>query len=112
MSRGHGRIQLQVLEFLLSYDESARARGDHDAYVSIAEIAGEAASRSRVESIRRAAKSLAEEGLIVLRTDVSRPAPRDRQLSSVHASYGLMVRLAAGSDLPTARHHADSSLSA
>lgn len=95
MSRGHGRIQLQVLEFLLRYDEAARAHGDTNAYVAIVEIAGVGATRSRIESVRRAAKSLADEGLILLGSDESpQPASRDRRLNSVNHSYGLMVRLA------------------
>jgi hypothetical protein len=99
MSRGHGRIQLQVLEYLLRYDESARARGHQDAYVAIADIAGRDASRSRIESVRRAAKSLAEEGLILLRSDESRPrAAGARRLGSVGHSYGLVARLASPSD--------------
>src|SRR5580658_4595870 len=99
MSRGHGRIQLQVLEFLLRYDETARARGHQDAYVAIADIAGHGASRSRIESVRRAAKSLAEEGLILLRTDDSRSrATGERRLGAVGHSYGVVARLATPSD--------------
>jgi hypothetical protein len=70
-SRGHGRIQLQVLDFLYRCDESARACGEHVGFVAIVDIAGHGASRSRVESIHRATKSLADEGLVVLQGQAS-----------------------------------------
>lgn len=99
MSRGHGRIQLQVLDFLLRHDEAALARGDNAAYVSIVDIAGAEASRSRIESVRRAMKSLADEGLLRVWSEESpRPTARDRRLSSVSQSNGLMVRLATHAD--------------
>jgi hypothetical protein len=100
MSRGHGRIQLQVLEYLLRFDEDARARGDESAYVAVLDIAGPAASRSRIESVRRAAKSLADEGLILLRSDDGqRATSRSGRLSSVqHQSRGQVARIAAPSD--------------
>jgi hypothetical protein len=66
MSRGHGRIQLQVLDYLLRHDQAARARGEVTDYVSLEEIAGVGASRSRIERIGQAAKGLAAEGLITL----------------------------------------------
>lgn len=66
-TRNHGRMQLQVLDFLYRSEEVARVRGKHVDLVGLTEIAGEGASRSRVESIRRAAKSLADEGLVLLR---------------------------------------------
>jgi hypothetical protein len=95
MSRGHGRIQLQVLDFLLRYDEATRARGSDDVYVTIVEIAGVGASRSRVESVRRAAKSLADEGLIMLSSDDSqRSTGGDRRMGPVRPSSGLAARLA------------------
>ncbi|HTW21662.1 MAG TPA: hypothetical protein VME70_15815 [Mycobacteriales bacterium] len=94
MSRGHGRIQLQVLEFLLRFEDEAQARGEPEAYVPVIAIAGQSPSRSRIESIRRAVKSLADEGLIELHTDdSSRPGSTGRQLSAVGASSGLMARL-------------------
>jgi hypothetical protein len=64
--RSHGRIQLQVLDFLYRCDESARIHGDRAGFVTIVDIAGDGASRSRVESFQRATKSLADEGLVVL----------------------------------------------
>jgi hypothetical protein len=64
--RNHGRIQLQVLDFLYRSEEIARVHGKQVDLVGLTEIAGEGASRSRVESIRRAAKSLADEGLVLL----------------------------------------------
>jgi hypothetical protein len=107
MSRGHGRIQLQVLDFLLRYDESARARGDHNSFVSIAEIAGAAASRSRTESVRRAVKSLADEGLIMLALDTPhRSAASRNSLSRVHPDRGLMARIATAEDSQQNRKHA------
>jgi hypothetical protein len=99
MSRGHGRIQLQVLDFLHRFDEDARARGDGDAYVAVLDIAGQGASRSRIESVRRATKSLADEGLIVLRIDDRHHiASRAGRLSAVHQSRGLLARLATPTD--------------
>jgi hypothetical protein len=107
MSRGHGRIQLQVLDFLLRYDESARARGDDNSFVSIAEIAGVAASRSRTESVRRAVKSLADEGLILLRVDTPHRSTGSRSsLSRVHPDRGLTARLANAEDGQQGRQHA------
>jgi hypothetical protein len=70
-SRSHGRIQLQVLDFLYRCDESARICGDNVDFVTIVEIAGAGASRSRIESVQRATKSLAEEGLVLLRDPAS-----------------------------------------
>jgi hypothetical protein len=107
MSRGHGRIQLQVLDFLVRHGESARARGEANAFVSIAEIAGVAASRSRTESVRRAVKSLAEEGLILLRADTPHRSTGPRNsLSQVHPDGGLMARLAAAEDGAQDQQHA------
>lgn len=94
MSRGHGRIQLQVLEFLLRFEDEADAQGEHHSFVPVIAIAGPSPSRSRIESIRRAVKSLADEGLIELSTDdSSRSGSHARQLSAVGASSGLMARL-------------------
>jgi hypothetical protein len=59
-------MQLQVLDFLYRSEEVARVGGKQVDLVGLTEIAGEGASRSRVESIRRAAKSLADEGLVML----------------------------------------------
>jgi hypothetical protein len=70
-SRSHGRIQLQVLDFLYRCDEAARVCGDRVGFVTIVDIAGDGASRSRVESIQRAARSLADEGLVLLREPAS-----------------------------------------
>jgi hypothetical protein len=99
MSRGHGRIQLQVLEFLLRFEEDAQARGERDAYVPIAAIAGPSPTRSRVESVRRAVKSLAEEGLIVLRSDNGDGSGGPgRRLSPVGTPHGLLARLATAAE--------------
>ncbi len=92
MSRGHGRIQLQVLDFLLRHDQSARARGEKTDYVPLDEIAGLGASRSRIERIRQAAKSLAAEGLITLRPAgevlLARIATADDSDGELRASSG------------------------
>jgi hypothetical protein len=115
MSRGHGRVQLQVLEYLLRYDEAARGRGDQDAYVTLSDIAGAGATRSRIESVRRAAKSLADEGLILLRSDSARRGPAaDRRLGPVNHSQGLLARLATPADQQARESglHADSEMSA
>jgi hypothetical protein len=104
MSRGHGRVQLQVLDFLLRSDESARARGEQEAYVSIADIAGAAASRAKVESVRRAVKSLAAEGLILLRCDGSpRPAAENDLRGLGSRDSRLMARLASSATTASGR---------
>ena len=113
MSRGHGRIQLQVLEFLLRFEEDALARGEHGAYVPLIAIAGDAPTRSRVESLRRAAKSLADEGLILLRSDdPGRSGSPAGRLSAVGASYGVLAGLATEPAERIIRRPADDSLTA
>jgi len=89
MSRGHGRIQLQVLDYLLRHDQAAHARGEVTDFVSLEQIAGVGASRSRIERIRQAAKSLAAEGLITLcpaaetvRARIATAADEDGELSA------------------------------
>jgi hypothetical protein len=99
VSRGRGRIQLQVLDYLLRYEQDAQVEGDDDAFVPLADIAGDGASRSRVESVLRAAELLADEGLITLRRDYLRRPPSPAG-SSVRANdgYVLMARLSTPSD--------------
>jgi hypothetical protein len=70
-TRSHGRMQLQVLDFLYRSEEVARLGGKPVDLVGLTEIAGEGASRSRVESIRRATRSLADEGLVTLSPPVA-----------------------------------------
>ena len=79
--RSHGRIQLQVLEYLYRNDASVRTCGGHVEFVAIDDIAGEGASRSRVLSIRRATQSLVEDGLVLL----SEPASDQRRPSAMLA---------------------------
>jgi hypothetical protein len=115
MSRGHGRVQLQVLEFLLRTQEAAGARGEQDVFVTISTIAGDGASRSRIESVRRAAKSLADEGLIVLSSDHSRRlTSAEQRLGAMNHSHGLLARLATPADQQARESvaHADSEMSA
>jgi hypothetical protein len=90
----HGRIQLQVLEFLLRDEEHARARGDKPRFVALIEIAGDGATRARIEAVLRAAQTLAEQGLITLRRDDRTPLPLADQLSvSARRASELTARL-------------------
>jgi hypothetical protein len=99
MSRGHGRIQLQVLEYLLRFDEDARARGEPGSYVAVLDIAGRDASRSRLESVRRAVKSLGDEGLIRLQyRDTHHSAAYRGAAGRAGRDYVLMARLASEAD--------------
>jgi hypothetical protein len=94
---------LQVLDFLLRSEQSARAAGAEEAFVSISDIAGPAASRSRVESVRRAVKSLAAEGLIRLRCDAS-PRPASDDADSLASRDGRpMARLASSATTTSGR---------
>lgn len=98
MSRSHGRIQLQVLDFLYRSDEVARVRGDQVDFVGLIEIAGKGASRSRVESVRRATKSLAAEGLVLLRYPYRSHAESPRGASVVNRAYDVTARLTTSTD--------------
>lgn len=103
MSRGHGRVQLQVLDFLLRSDVSAHARGEEATFVPIADIAGPSASRSRVESVRRAVKSLAAEGLILLRCDGSPRSTSTNDEGLADHDGRLMARLASSAATTSGR---------
>jgi hypothetical protein len=99
MSRGHGRIQLQVLEYLLRFDEDERARGQYGSYAAVLDIAGRDASRSRLESVRRAVKSLGDEGLIRLQyRDAQRATSYRGAAGRIGRDYVLMARLASEAD--------------
>jgi hypothetical protein len=99
MSRGHGRIQLLVLEYLLRFDEDARAKGEQGSFAAVLDIAGRDASRSRLESVRRAVKSLADEGLIRLQyRDSHRAGSFPGALGRAGRDYVLMARLAREDD--------------
>jgi hypothetical protein len=97
--RRHGRIQLQVLDFLYRSVELSRFRGEQIAFVPVIDIAGHGASRSRIESVRRATKSLADEGLLLLELEDASRAPERSGSRSVHLHEAdLMARLATSSD--------------
>jgi hypothetical protein len=69
VSRGHGIRERQVLAYLRRYAALLLDLGAWDepgAFVPIADIAGEDAPRSAVESVRRACKNLAASGLVEL----------------------------------------------
>jgi predicted alpha/beta-hydrolase family hydrolase len=65
--RGHGRFQLQVLEFLYRRHDAHDRQFDPSPAATIVNIAGQGASRSRIESLQRAATSLADDGFLVRR---------------------------------------------
>lgn len=66
MSRGHGRRQRQLLVQLRRYEIVARELG-FPTWCALTVFAGEQPSRADVESLRRAARTLAKEGLVLLR---------------------------------------------
>jgi hypothetical protein len=96
--RSHGRIQLQVLDYLYRSVEVARVLGTPADFVTIVEIAGHGASRSRVESMRRAAKSLADEGLVQLSYPYSPRSRSPRDGSTVNLILDVTARLAQPSE--------------
>jgi hypothetical protein len=99
VSRGRGRIQLQVLDYLLRAEQEAATECDEDVLVPLADIAGDGASRARFESVLRAAELLADEGLIVLHRDyLSRPASPAGSSIRANDGYVLMARLAEPAD--------------
>jgi hypothetical protein len=95
----HGRVQLQVLDFLLRHDEQVQAGRGVDPFVALVDIASGSASSARMLSVHRAAISLAEEGLIVLHVDGSAPtaASADRALRAGQAQL-VTARLARPGD--------------
>jgi len=69
VSRGHGAIQRYVLDALDRHAALCRTRGTLDGendYLAVVLLAGEEASRARVEAVRRACRTLRDEGLLEL----------------------------------------------
>jgi hypothetical protein len=100
--RQHGRIQLQVLDFLYRLDELPSDDNTHDEFVSVIDIAGPGASQSRIESVHRATRSLAGEGLLTLQDQSRQLLPVDRIVGRIRRTRGregaLAARLATSSD--------------
>jgi len=90
----HGRIQLQVLDYLLAHYQETPG-GGAAVLVTIEALAGPAASRAKIATVRRAVRSLAAEGLIVVEDTIPpRSPPSGEQATVTHARSVLMVRLA------------------
>jgi hypothetical protein len=83
MSKGYGSIQRRVLEVLERHQR--RAHADDDTYVTVLDLAAaltpwdQEVDASKIESVRRAVKKLAAEGVIELKTI---PVARDWITSS------------------------------
>lgn len=78
----HGRVQLQVLEYLHRDAEFARAAGIDVPFVPLTDIAGVSASQARIDSVIRAVRSLASRGLIELRDNSLPRSSADRDASA------------------------------
>jgi len=71
----------QVLEYLRRYETICMRLGASRAFIPIVSVAGEDATRSETESVRRACKTLAKAGLIDLTRDVGPSSPLLARLS-------------------------------
>ncbi len=94
MSRGHGVRQVQALAFLERLARVGVWLGDDDSdvWAPVIDIAGEGASRADIESVRRAVRQLAADGLVELRYQLpaDKFAPQHYQLAarlSVESPY-------------------------
>jgi hypothetical protein len=78
MGTGYGSSQRAVLERLTEVDNTF---GHVAQWQSVAELAGDGASRARRESLRRAVRSLERDGLV----STSYRVPEGRRMSRLHA---------------------------